>query len=127
MYVAFPFQVNDHGRSAVVDEQEHLKQLIEQVLFTTPGERVNRPEFGTGLQSLLFAPLGDKMVAAAKFMVQSALQQHLSELIIVQDVDVRTEDTSLLVAVQYTALRSGRTETVILENHLPDTSYMIKL
>ena len=58
MYVAFPFQVNDHARSAVVDEQEHLKQLIEQVLFTTPGERVNRPEFGTGLQSLLFAPLG---------------------------------------------------------------------
>ena len=52
MEIAYPFHVDGRGRSAPADANEHIRQMIEQVLFTAPGERVNRPEFGTGLLQL---------------------------------------------------------------------------
>jgi len=80
--------------------------MIEQLLFTTPGERVNRPDFGTGLMQLVFAPNSDELAAATQFLVQGALQQWLGELIQVDAVQVQNDDSTLRVVVQYTVRRT---------------------
>ncbi len=111
MQISFPFKINAHGRCTEASEEEHIRDLIEQALFTSPGERVNRPEFGTGIMNFVFAPAGDEIMAAAKFMVQGALQQHLSDLVQVQDVLVESEDAVLKVTVQYIVLKNQKQAT----------------
>src|SRR5271165_734476 len=54
--IAFPFRIDGRGRTALVDDNSHIRDLIEQLLFTNPGERVNRPTFGSGLLALVFQP-----------------------------------------------------------------------
>ena len=76
------------------------------MLFTAPGERVNRPDFGCGLLRLVFAPNSDELAAATQFLVQGSLQQWLGDLIEVNDVQVESDDARLLVEVQYTVRRT---------------------
>src|ERR1044071_7812751 len=109
MNVDFPFHFDGRGRTA--DEDAHVRDLIEQVLFTTPGERVNRPTFGCGLNQLVFAPNSDELAAATQFLVQGALQQWLGDLIQVAEVAVESEDSTLRVTVEYLVRRDGRRET----------------
>jgi hypothetical protein len=78
-----------------------LRQLIEQVLFTTPGERVNRPTFGSGLLRLVFEPAGEALASTAQLTVQGALQQWLGDLIEVREVVVEVRDATVRVAVSY--------------------------
>lgn len=101
MNVAFPFRIDGRGRSAATGDEAHIRDLIEQVLFTAPGERVNRPEFGSGLLQLVFAPGGDELAAATQFLVQGSLQQWLGDLIEVEAVQVESADGALRVTVQY--------------------------
>lgn len=102
----FPFHVDNRGRSATTDEVGHIHDLIEQVLFTAPGERVNRPTFGSGLPQLVFAPNSDELAAATQFLVQGALQQWLGDLIQVETVQVTSEEATLQVTVQYVHRRT---------------------
>ncbi len=102
----FPYQFDGRGHSREDDEATWIRGLIEQVLFTTPGERVMRPEFGSGLQELVFAPNSPELAATVQFLVQGALQQWLSDLIQVEQVEVRSVEASLAVTVAYTILRS---------------------
>ena len=104
--IDYPFHFDSRGRTAQTSEEEHIRDLIEQVLFTSPGERVNRPTFGSGILQLLFAPNSDALAAAAQFTVQGALQQWLGDLIQVESVDVESEDSTLRVLVQYTVRRT---------------------
>ena len=77
MNVNFPFQFDGRGRT--MDPQaDYVRQMVEQVLFTSPGERVNMPDFGSGLLQLPFAPNSMEMAAATQFTVQGALQKWLS-------------------------------------------------
>lgn len=105
-HVAFPFRFDSRGRTAHAPEDDYIRGLIEQVLFTAPGERVNRPGFGSGLAQLVFEPNSETRAAAAQVLVRSALQQWLGELIEVEDVEVASEDSTLRVTVQYLTLRS---------------------
>jgi phage baseplate assembly protein W len=102
----FPFHIDSRGRSATTDEAGHIRDLIEQVLFTTPGERVNRPTFGSGLLHLVFAPQSDELATATQFLVQSALQQWLGDLIQVEAVQVTSAEATLRVTVQYVHRRT---------------------
>jgi hypothetical protein len=106
MQIHHPFYIDGRGRTAAATQDEHIRQLIEQVLFTTPGERVNRPTFGTGLQQLVFAPNSDELATAVEFMVQGALQEWLGELIQVEAVTVSSEEASLQITVQYLVRRN---------------------
>ena len=90
MQVDFPYHVDARGRTAPATDDDHVRDLIEQVLFTAPGERVNRPTFGSGLLQLVFAPNSDELATATQFLVQGALQQWLGDLIEVEAVDVET-------------------------------------
>ncbi len=110
MQIDYPFHVDRRGRTAQTAEDEHIRDLIEQVLFTSPGERVNRPAFGTGLMQLVFAPNSDELATAAQFLVQGALQQWLGDLIQVQAVQVESVDSTLRVTVQYVVRRNQQAQ-----------------
>ncbi len=102
MQIDYPYHIGKNGRTAGTDQPDHIRDMIEQVLFTTPGERVNRPTFGCGLLQMLFAPNSPEVATATQFIVQSALQQWLGALIRVESVDVLSQDSTLSVTVNYT-------------------------
>jgi phage baseplate assembly protein W len=108
MQIAFPYHVDNRGGTAEAATDDHIRDLIEQVLFTTPGERVNRPTFGSGLLQLTFAPNSDELATATQFVTQGALQQWLGDLIEVEAVDVVNQDSTLKVSVQYTVRRNAQ-------------------
>jgi len=106
MDIAYPFRIDGRGRTADADRDEHIRQMIEQVLFTSPGERVNRPTFGTGLQQLVFAPNSAELATATEFVVQAALQEWLGEVIQVEAVKVESREATLEITVQYLVRRT---------------------
>ena len=106
MQIDYPFHFDDRGHTADTTNDEHIRDMIEQVLFTSPGERVNRPTFGSGVLQLVFAPNSDALASATQMMVQGALQQWLGDLIQVNAVDVESEDATLHIFVRYTIRRS---------------------
>jgi phage baseplate assembly protein W len=106
MEIDYPYRFDGRGRTGQTGADEHIRDLIEQVLFTSPGERVNRPTFGSGVLQLVFAPNDDALATATQVTVQGALQQWLGELILVEDVDVESEDATLRVQVRYIVRRT---------------------
>lgn len=105
-----PWHIDALGKSALTDDAGHLRDLIEQVLFTAPGERVMRPDFGSGLLGLVFEPNSSTLAATTQVLVQGALQQHLGHLIALQAVEVEPVDAQLQVRVQYVVLRDRSTQ-----------------
>lgn len=106
MNINFPFQFDTRGRTAEAGDEKHIRDLIEQVLFTSPGERVNRPTFGCGLMQLVFQPNSDELAATTQFLVQSSLQQWLGDLIQANEVTVEHIDSTLKVTVKYVVLKT---------------------
>lgn len=102
-----PFHFDGQGRSAGTAREEHVRDLIEQVLFTAPGERVMRPDFGAGLLALVFEPNSITVATTAQLLATSGLQRHLSHLIAVDDVRVENIDSALQVTVRYSLLDDG--------------------
>ena len=110
--VAFPYGFDTSGRTAApTDQDQHVVDLIEQVLLTAPGERVNRPTFGTGTGQLVFAPNSGSLAIAQQALIQGNLQLWLSDLISVQSVQVTDNDATLLITVQYTVIQTQRAQT----------------
>ncbi|HEY3757406.1 MAG TPA: GPW/gp25 family protein [Opitutaceae bacterium] len=110
MNLRFPFQFDGTGRTAQSDLSDYIEQLVELVLFTSPGERVNRPDFGSGLLQLPFAPNSLEMAAATQFAVQGALQKWLSGYVIIQSVTAAVRAEELTVTVSYRTLSSDVTQ-----------------
>jgi phage baseplate assembly protein W len=112
-HLDFPYHIDRRGRTAVADDADHVRDLIEQVLFTSPGERVMRPDFGSGLLAMVFEPNSTALAATTQMLIQGALQQYLGDLIAVQSVEVDAVDSTFRVNVRYALLRDG---TVRLES-----------
>lgn len=110
MNLAFPFQFDKRGRTATTDDDTHIRDMIEQLLFTNPGERVNRPDFGSGLLQMVFAPNSPEMAAALQFTLRGALQRWLGDLIELQDLQVSSVDSTLTIGVQYVRRQTGQTQ-----------------
>ena len=110
-HLDYPYRIDGRGQTAQTEHEEHIRDLIEQVLFTNPGERVNRPTFGCGLLQTVFAPNSDELAAATQFLIQGALQEWLGERIRVEQVEVRADDSELRVTVAY-ALRGEASRRV---------------
>lgn len=106
MQLAYPFHLDSEGLVADTSQDGHIRDLIEQVLFTAPGERVNRPTFGCGLEQLVFAQIGSERATAIQGVVQGALQQWLRDLIQVERVAVALDDARLQITVQYVVLQT---------------------
>jgi phage baseplate assembly protein W len=116
--ISYPYQIDGRGRTASATDDDHIRQMIEQVLFTDPGERVNRPDFGAGVRQLLFAPGTDEMAAAAEFLIRGALQQWLGDLIQVETVQVRAPaaESSLQILIQYVRQRDQQRRVIQLSH-----------
>lgn len=110
-----PFRVDPRGRTAVVNTDEHVNDLIEAVLFTRPGERVNLPDFGCGLRQLLFAPNGELLASATEALAAAALNRWLADWIVVEKIEIEAVDSRLYVRLNYTrrdTREPGRVEFV---------------
>src|SRR5215471_21003318 len=105
-----PYQFDGRGRTREATIQEYVAQLVEQVLFTSPGERVNLPDFGSGLLQLPFALNSVEMAAATQFTVQAALQKWLSNYIKVESVVASPNEAVLTVTVSYSPLNTDVTQ-----------------
>lgn len=105
--VAFPFRIDARGRTADATRPEHVRDLVEQVLFTAPGERVNRPTFGAGLLRMVHEPAYADVGAATGLLVQGALQDTLGHIIEVERVVARSEGSALIVEVAYALRATG--------------------
>lgn len=111
MNIDFPFDFDQRGRTATTGDDDHIRDLIEQLLFTNPGERVNRPDFGSGLLQLIFAPNSPELAAALQFTTQAAIQRYLADLIDLQSLEVTSEDSKLSAVVKYVVKRTGDSRT----------------
>ncbi len=111
MNIDFPFQFDSRGRTGTTDDDDHIRDMIEEFLFTNLGERVNRPDFGSGLLQMVFAPNSPEIASALQLTIQAGLQRWLSDAIVVQKVEVTSEDSTLNVLVQYVVRRTNQTQT----------------
>lgn len=111
MNIDFPFHFDNRGRTATTDDDDHIRDMIEEFLFTNPGERVNRPDFGSGLLQLVFAPNSPELAATVQVTIQAGLQRWLSDVILVQKVEVTSDDSTLRTLVQYVVKRTNQTQT----------------
>src|SRR5579859_985865 len=101
MNIDFPFHFDGRGQTATTDDDDHIRDMIEQLLFTSPGERVNRPDFGSGLLQLVFAPNSPELAAALQFTMQAAVQRYLGDVIDVRSLEVAAQDSTLSITLIY--------------------------
>ncbi len=101
MHIAFPFQIDKGGYTAESGDARHILEMVQQLLFTSPGERVNQPDFGSGLMQLVFAPNSPELATALQFTMQGAIQRWLGDLILVQSLSVTSDDAKLNIDLQY--------------------------
>jgi phage baseplate assembly protein W len=100
--VAFPLKLRPDGvTDTVTDRRTAVEQLIEELLFTNPGERLNRPTLGCGLLETVFGPLESELMTATQFQVKSELQTWLGDLLTVVAVDVTSSGSTMAIAVSY--------------------------
>ena len=111
MNIDYPFHLDSRGGVAATSDDDHVRDMIEQVLFTNPGERVNRPDFGSGLLQLVFAPNSPELAAALQFTAQAGLQRWLGDVIEVRRLEVTAEDATLRATVEYLVIRTGEIRT----------------
>lgn len=108
MNVTTPWQIDRRGRTAGSSPEAHALQMIELVLFTSPGERLNRPDFGSGLQQLVFAPNSPELAATVQYTMQAALQRFLGDIIALDALTVTSVDDELSVFISYTLRETGQ-------------------
>ncbi len=111
MNIDFPFHFDGRGKTATTTDDDHIRDMIEQFLFTNSGERVNRPEFGSGLRQLVFAPNSPELATALQFTIQGGLQQWLGDVIDVKNLDVQSVDSTLTIDIQYVVRRTNQART----------------
>jgi phage baseplate assembly protein W len=103
----FPLRADGRGRTALATTPEHVRDLVEAVLFTAPGERVNRPDFGCGLEQFLFGPLDQTIAGTAEIQVRSGLQRWLGDVIDLGEIEVEVVESTLRITVQYRIRNTG--------------------
>lgn len=115
MQLDFPYHFDGNRRTARADAAKHIRDLIEQILFTSPGERVNRPDFGAGILQLVFAPASDEAAATAEFMIKGALQQYLGQRIEIEAVQARAVDSTLFFRIAFRMVQTGTCDVAEFE------------
>jgi phage baseplate assembly protein W len=105
--LAVPFQIGSLGAPRTAGRKVAARQQIEQLLFTLPGERVNRPDFGCGVQRLVFSGASDEAAAATEYVIKVALQKFLADILTVDAVQVTVDDVTLSVDILYTLVATG--------------------
>ena len=107
MHIAFPFKLDRLGLAVTAGEMEYVEGLIEQILFTRPGERVNQPEFGCGVQALVFGPVTFELATAIRARIEAAMQRWLSVPLHVEATEVDQQDSTLTIHITYVLTATG--------------------
>jgi phage baseplate assembly protein W len=102
-----PYRVGADGRTATTDRADHIRDMLMLLLLTRPGERVMRPDFGTGLMQYVHAPNSPELAATVQLTVQAAIQYWLGDLIELSALEVSSVDAELRVEVSYRILATG--------------------
>jgi len=108
MNVDYPFHFDGRGRTAATTDDDHIRDMLEQLIFTSPGERVNRPDFGSGIMQLIFAPNSPELAATLQFTLQAAIQRWLGDVLELQALEVTSVDSLLTINVQYVVRRTNQ-------------------
>jgi uncharacterized protein len=106
MNIDYPFHFDGRGRTAATTDDDHIRDMLEQLIFTSPGERVNRPDFGSGILQLIFAPNSPELAATLQFTLQAAIQRWLGDVLELQSLEVTSADSTLTIDVQYLVRRT---------------------
>lgn len=117
-WFAFPYHISPAGTTAVTNRDGQIRDMVEQVLFTRRGERVNRADFGAGLHEMLFSENSPEIAGAVQHMVQASLQQWLSEVIEVRAVRAEAVENLLRVTVVYSNLGDSEVRRTVVEGTL---------
>lgn len=115
MQIDYPYGIGTRGRTATTGEDDHVRDMIEQLIFTNHGERVNRPDFGSGARQLVFAPNSPELAATVEFTLHAALQTWLGDIIEVRALTVTADDSRLAIDVQYVVRATGAVARTALE------------
>lgn len=107
MNIDYPYHFDDRERTAEADDPDHIRDLIEQLLFTQPGERVNRPDFGSGVLQLVFGAASPEVAATAEFIVKGGLERWLGDRIKVERVETEAVESTLRISIDYVVIRTG--------------------
>lgn len=108
MNINFPFGFDSRGCTNQTGYDEHIRDMLEQLIFTNPGERVNRPDFGSGVLQLIFAPNSPELAATVQFTLQAAIQRYMGDIIDLHAVEVRAVDSSLSIDLGYSIRLTGQ-------------------
>jgi hypothetical protein len=111
MNIAFPLAVGPGGRTAPTPAARHVNDMIEQLIFTNPGERVNRPNFGGGMYQAVFAPNSLELQATVHLSVLAELQQYLGDLIEIVSLDVEAVDETFTLVIAYRIIQTDEHAT----------------
>jgi uncharacterized protein len=111
MNIDYPFEIDGSGRTATTDDDDHIRDMIEQLLFTNPGERVNRPDFGSGLLKMVFAPNSSGLASTLQGTVQAAIQRWLGDLIELKSLEVQAENSTLSLTLSYLVRQTNEIRT----------------
>jgi phage baseplate assembly protein W len=114
MHIDFPLHFDGRGRTASTSDADHVRDMLEQLIFTSAGERVNRPDFGSGLLQLVFAPNSPELAATVSFTLQAAIQRWLGDVIELRELEVEALDSALTVDLTYVIRRTNETHSVTL-------------
>lgn len=108
--LAFPFGTAASGRAATVEDggDAHVRQMLELLVLTMPGERVMRPTFGSPVAQMLFAPADAAIAHALEAALHAAIEQGLSDLLELRDLKVAfdEDEAALLIDIVYEVKRS---------------------
>jgi len=116
--LSFPYRIDQTGRTAVVEPDREIRELIEQLLFVAPGERVMRPTLGSGVAQMVFAPASEQVAATAQHLVQGALQTWLGDRVSIDDVDVTADEAVLTVTIRYRIRLTGEAATAVISGEV---------
>lgn len=111
MTLAFPYHLNPSGRSATSGTDAHVRQMLEQLLLTSSGERVNRPDFGCGLLDLVFGPNQPQLAAGLTAVITASIQQWLGDVVELTGLQVESVDSTLAIDISYTVRATGQSGT----------------
>ncbi len=102
-----PFQIGDLGAPRAAGRATAVRQMIEQLLFTLPGERVNRPELGCGVQRLVFTGASAETAVATEYVIRVSLTRFLADVLTVDAVRVTVDGVTLVIDILYTLTETG--------------------
>lgn len=103
MNPGYPWRIGADGRTALEDGDDHLRSMIEQLLLTNPGERVNRLDFGGGVNRLVFAPNSPELAATLQLTLQAGIQRYLADIVVIGGLTVTAVDDVLMIEAPFQA------------------------